>query len=609
MDDDLHTLLLNNKIFTSLPRRIIRNLLPQFQKMELSSNEILYYQGDPSDSIAVLLSGKLESILTTANGENKIIGEILPGESVGEMGALSGEPRTSTIKAVKDSILFNLPNEIFIELCHAYPPILFAAIHPIVSHSQKMLELVSDEKFKRHIAIFPANEEVSLDIFAKVLNQQVSGLVSLVLISEYNNNELTLQKIKEIIDDAKIKNVKRLKQKFIYLLKSEHSVLSDFCSDKIEMIYIVGNKTSSVSINNWVLEKIQQFRANSKIKPELILLHDDFTLLPRNTAPWLKLTDFALHHHIRMTRISDYNRLIRFIRNKAIGLVLSGGGTRGWGHAGAIKALSEVGIPIDAIGGTSVGSIVAASYALTESPEETLAQFEAVIEASRDSVTWRSLTWPAISIYNAKSLTTIIEKLFDFQIEDLWLPYFCISTNLASNTEGIHQSGTLWERIRASIALPGIIPPMLLKHELHIDGSLLNNLPSDIMRKIVGHKGNVIAVELVNNINDPHKYDFPPILTFWPTLLAKLGKTPNYKFPRFLDTFLKSLLVVSSVKAQQNSLNANLYISLDLSQFPMLHSNIKLEKRIVDIGYQTTINQIKHMQQKQPETTMGIHST
>lgn len=605
MDDDLLTLLQSSKIFSSLTKRVCKKLLTQFEKIELHHGEVLYHQGDPSDSIELIQNGALVSILTIASGETKVVGEIGPGETVGELGALSGEPRSTTIKAAKTTILFKLPSEKFVELCHQYPAFLFSIINPIVSRSQKLVELVSSEKFKKHIVIIPANDDVSLTTFSERLSEQVSDLMSIVCLSDYNTDSslLTRNKILNTLEAAKEKNVKRIKQKIIYLLKSTESELAKFCFEKAEMIYVVGHENAPIMISSYVSEKIHKFTLETKLKPELILLHQDNTELPRDTASWLKLTDFALHHHVRLNNTQDYSRLVRFIRNKPVALVLSGGGTRGWAHAGAIRALHEAGIPIDIIGGTSVGAIVAASYALTLSSTETLAQFREVIEASRDSVSWRSLTWPAISLFNSKGLTSVLEKLFGrTTIEDLWLPYYCISTNFAKSAETVHRFGSLWEQVRCSVAIPGVIPPMLLDGELHFDGGLLNNLPVDVMRKMIGHRGTIVAVELVANVNDTRKYDFPPILTFWRTLFGKLGLAYDYKFPRFIDTFLKSLLIGSSVRAQQNSLAANILISIDLSRFPMLHSNKKLESRIIDMGYDTAMENIKNMKRSKTET-------
>lgn len=601
MDDDLLTLLRKNKIFGTLTKRTLRTLLPKFERIELEKDEVLYYQGDPSDSIEILLEGKLAAILTTYTGETKTAGHIEPGETVGEIGALSGEPRTTTVIAVKHSIMFKLHSEIFIELCQQYSSVLYEVVNPIVTRSHQLIQIISSEKFKKHVVIAPANDEVSLAIFSDKLNELLEGVTSTIFLSDYNDEiaNATPQKIQALLNEAKAKNIKKAKQKIIYLIKDHKSALAKFCLPEAEMIYVVTHENAPVILSNIMHEKINQLKFSAKMAAELIILHDDDTKLPTKTAAWLELADFGLHHHIRINQNKDYYRLLRFIRNKAVGLVLSGGGTRGWGHIGAIKALIEAGIPIDAVGGTSVGSIIAASYAITESYEGTLTQFREIIENSRNSVSWRSFTWPAISLFNAKGLTHIIQKVFnDIQIEDLWLPYYCVSTNLAKNAETVHRKGLLWEQIRCSIALPGIIPPMLLNGELHFDGGLLNNLPVDVMRKTVGLRGNVVAVELGGNIKDEHKYSFPPVLTFWQALLGELGIAYEYKFPHFIDTFLKSLLAGSSLKAQLNGLAANILVNLDLSRYPMLHSNKKQENKIIEIGYETTLHQIKNMKRK-----------
>lgn len=598
MEDDLLTLLQTSKIFSSLSKRVCRKLATRFEKTELEEGDILYFQGDPSDSLEILLSGKLESILTTADGEKKVVGEINAGETAGELGALSGEPRSTTIKALRNSILFRLPSEAFVEICHQYPSVLFAIINPIVTRSHQIIQTLSSDKFRKHILLIAANNEVDLEKFSEKLIEEGKDLSSLIILSDYSEalKNANAARIQELINEGKNRNIKKIKQRIVYILKSTQTELAKFCLEKAESLYIVTQNHAPAFLNMDIVAFINQFKAVAKIKPELVIVHQASTALPHHTNVWLKLTEFGLHHHIRIDRAHDFRRLIRFIRNKAIGVVLSGGGTRGWAHAGALKALFEAGIPIDAIGGTSVGAIVAGSFALTLSHEETLKQFDKVINASRYSVAWRSLTWPAISLFNAKGLTTVLQKIFDnIQIEDLWLPYFCVSTNLSKNAETIHRTGPLWIQIRSSVSIPGVIPPMVQSGELHFDGGLLNNLPVDIMRKMVTHRGTIVAIELVGSNKDEIHYSFPPILPFWATLLSKLGFGYTYKFPRFIDTFLKSLLVGSFLKAQQNSINADIFVGLDLSKYPMLHSNQKVENKIVEIGYNSTMERIKNM--------------
>src|SRR5579862_7191944 len=106
MEEDLINAIKNNKIFSSLNEESIQKVLPQFTKMELKKSETLFYQGDPSDNIYLLISGKLSAALTNVSGETRVIGFIEPGEAVGESGALTAEPRALTIKANENAILY-----------------------------------------------------------------------------------------------------------------------------------------------------------------------------------------------------------------------------------------------------------------------------------------------------------------------------------------------------------------------------------------------------------------------------------------------------------------------------------------------------------------------
>lgn len=594
MEEELLNLVQSSKIFSSLSEANCKKLLPKFQKVTLVKDEILFHQGDTPDCVYILASGKLSAYLVTANGETKLINYINIGETVGELGALSNEPRTLTIKAAKDSVLLKLSNKDFLHICHEYPAVMFATIHPVIARSQNLIDLISPEKKKKHIAIIPANHVDSLEEFTQRLSDSISKIPNLVFLSDYSEETkgLTPAAIQGMIDQIEAGDSH--KKRFIYLVKSHDTHLGVFSFKKADMIYVVADAVTSPHIDNLILEKIEKRKARLKSSPELILVHPEKTILPKNTSEWLKLAPFGLHHHIRIKQGGDYKRLLRFMRDKAVGLVLGGGGTRGWAHLGVMKAMEEHKIPIDIIGGTSVGAIIGACYASSLSFEATCNKFTEIVKSSKHSVSWRSITWPAISLFDAKNFTLSQQKAFDtIQIEDLWIPYFCISANLAKNSETIHTSGLVWEKLRASSAIPGLIPPMIIDGEIHFDGGLLNNLPVDVMRQIIGAKGKIFAVELAGNQMNRKKYSFPPILPFIPALLAKLRLGYlDYKFPRFIDTFLKAIFAGSLLRMKQNTLSANHLISLDLTKFSMLHANIKQGARLMELGYQEGLKQL-----------------
>src|SRR3990167_4644282 len=512
MDGALLSLIKTNTVFSSLNEDACKNLLAKFTKIELNEGEILFQQGDPSDTIFLLIRGKLTAFLTTARGEIKTVGHIDEGETAGELGVLSNEPRSLTLRAEKSSTLLKLAGKDFLELCHLHPAVMFATVHPLISRSQDIIHLLTSEKSEKHLVVLPANKTIPLEKFSERLESLSESTHNIILVSDYhsdfNDTHTDLTILQEKI--LHLTQTQKAGYKIIYVLKSPATPLAKIALSKMNKLYIVGHGNTPPDIDPLIIAEVNKENRSMTSDPELILLHAEGRALPRNTSKWLEKISFGLHHHIRINMTHDYQRLLRFMRGKAVGLVLSGGGTRGWAHVGAIKALRDAKIPIDAIGGTSVGAIVGAAYAIRESWEDTYERFHKIVRRSRYAVSLRSLTWPATSLFNAKNFTLSQMEVFDrIQIEDLWLPYFCVSCNLASNGEEVHRSGLLWEKTRASASIPGIIPPMVINGALHLDGGLLNNLPVDVMRQFVGKKGKVIGVELNNFAADFRKYNFP----------------------------------------------------------------------------------------------------
>ncbi len=597
MENNLLNLLKTCKIFSSLDDVECQKLLLKFDKVVLKKNEILFNQGDTSDYLYLLITGSLSAILVAAHNNKKVVGSIGPGETVGELGALANEPRSLTIKAVTDSVLLRLSSAVFREICNEHPAIILETINPLISRARNLIQILSEEEVKKHIVVVPAHQDVFLKLFSEKLSESLPNSADVTFLSEFSpkfyEQQTTLAELHELIETAEKAN-----STIIYLPASLETPLAKIAFEKADRIYIVAHSDSKPRINPAVFEKIHAQKSNLKLKHELILLHEKDTRLPTNSLDWLELSNFEMYHHIRITHEKDFQRLLRFMCGTAIGLVLGGGGIRGLAHIGVINAVIESGIPIDIIGGTSVGAIMAGYYALYGTFQNSAADFRDIIDATRKIVSFSNLTWPAISLFSSKHYTLIQKKVFGkTRIEDLWLPYFCMSSNLTNGVETVHRTGHLWKNIRASTSIPGLLPPVVINGALHLDGGLLNNLPVDIMRKFVGKKGKVIAVQLRQESKNrhPHEYRFPPILTFWQALLADMGLAyKGYKFPPAIDTFLKSLLAGSWVKEKENSLAADLLIQPPhLDQFRMLNIHREQEPLLVDIGYKAAIKAIK----------------
>lgn len=245
---------------------------------------------------------------------------------------------------------------------------------------------------------------------------------------------------------------------------------------------------------------------------------------------------------------NDFLRLARILSNESVGLVLGGGGSRGISHVGVVMALEKHGIPIDLIGGTSIGSFVGGLYAKDYNIVSIYGRAKRF--AKRVSSWWRmvlDLTYPVTSYITGYEFNRGIWKIFgSSEIEDFWIRYFCNSTNITNSTMDIHESGFLWRFIRASMSLAGLLPPITYGGSMLLDGGYLDNLPVMEMKK-KGAKY-IIAVD-VGSVDDRTPMNYGDTLSgFW-VLFNRwnpFSRHPNV--PNMMDIQLR-LAYVASVNA------------------------------------------------------------
>lgn len=258
-------------------------------------------------------------------------------------------------------------------------------------------------------------------------------------------------------------------------------------------------------------------------RKDLVLIHHPDTVLPSGTRYWLRARRVHDFHHIRgyledfeprALRTDDIDldegdsegdkhlhhsadlttpnrhiaRLARGIAGRAFALVLSGGGARGLAHVGAVNAMKEFSIPYDFIAGTSQGALVGALLASwPDNPkiaDEKTRQLAHILGSLRRLLS--DATLPVMSYFAGKGFGESIQTILgsDVRIEDIWLPYFCVSTNVSTADIAIHRFGSLWRAVRSSMTLLEYLPPMNHLGELLIDGGYVNNLPVDAMKEI-----------------------------------------------------------------------------------------------------------------------------
>ncbi|KAJ5209284.1 hypothetical protein N7449_003663 [Penicillium cf. viridicatum] len=335
------------------------------------------------------------------------------------------------------------------------------------------------------------------------------------------------------------------------------------CIAQADSILLVGLAESSPRIGEY-----ERFLLGMKTtaRKDLVLLHAERYCSPGLTREWLKNRVWINggHHHIQMAFRSttepshppskkfgtvlkqrvqilqaeiqkytsrraqqtplyspqtpfkgDFHRLARRLCGKSVGLVLGGGGARGISQVGVIKALEEAGIPIDIIGGTSIGSFIGALYARDADVVPMYGRAKKF--SGRMGSMWRfalDLTYPTVSYTTGHEFNRGIFKTFgDSQIEDFWLEFYCNTTNISRSRIEYHSSGYVWRYVRASMSLAGLIPPICDEGSMLLDGGYIDNLTVAHMKSL---GADVIFAIDVGSIDDTTPQGFGDSLSgFW----------------------------------------------------------------------------------------------
>jgi len=199
------------------------------------------------------------------------------------------------------------------------------------------------------------------------------------------------------------------------------------------------------------------------------------------------------------------NRVTRFIKKivhhpvNSVSLVLSGGGARGAIHLGVLQALDEYNIKVEAIAGTSIGSIIGAFYSAGITP----LQMKKIME-SRGFIKMFHFSWNKKGLLTMKDLYRMFEKYHpDKSFSSLNIPFYSCASNLDTNRCEIFHDGDLHKAVAASASIPVLFQPVEMNGCHYIDGGLYNNFPVEPLLK---KHSNILGIH-INNNKQPDEYN------------------------------------------------------------------------------------------------------
>ena len=335
----------------------------------------------------------------------------------------------------------------------------------------------------------------------------------------------------------------------------------------------------------------------SHVARMLAVLHPASTDRPRRTASLISRWNVDDVVHVRSGSSADVRRLARLASGHGYGLVLSGGGARGFAHLGVLRALQEQGIPVDQVAGCSMGTVVAAAIALGHEGDRLMELAEEQFDHLLD------YTLPIVSLVKGARITRNIEGTFgSWDIEDLWLPFYCVSTNLTKSRLEVHRRGSTALAMRASVAIPGILPPVPYEGDLLVDGGVLNNLPFEVMRDNSTIE-TIVAVDVAPDQGPRARADYGMSVSGFHALAASLRRGKS-DYPSVTSVLLRSMLTgaVRNQKASMQDGSIDLLLTLHLPGVGLLEFDRSRE--VADAGYEASKPTIRQWVETRPELSV-----
>jgi NTE family protein len=487
-------------------------LLSEANWFGLPGGMLLKRDGENDHALFLVITGSLGVFVDDDSGGRRLVAHIPAGETVGEMSLISGEPHSAQLVALRDTELLRVKPQAFDALITRHPRVMLNLMRILVKRLHDTTRKQSAARARpKTFAIVPLQDGLQDEPIAQRIAAALTEMGSRAAVLDSGSAEQSAEWFNAFEASHDI---------VFYRGDAPDSAWTHQCLRQADRVFLLASSDRPLPLRPL---DMPAFKERATGLPELLLLHPHgrSETLPEHFA--LRSGLFESHHHVRAGRTDDIHRLARFISGRAVGLVLAGGGARGFAHIGVIKALIEAGVPFDNLGGTSMGAIIAAGLALEWGIEELT---ERMREAFVTQNPLSDYTFPLIAIVRGRKVSSLLREHFgEIGIEEMPKPFFCVSSDLTSGRIHVHRSGALWRALRASVALPGILPPVTHHGHLLVDGGVMNNLPVDVMAE--NAHGPIIASDVTGEI-DLHatddRYGERPI---WWLIAQRMRGTPS----------------------------------------------------------------------------------
>lgn len=564
-------------LFAGLEASAIRRLGSVCRIVPVAGGQQLFTAGGPADCLYIVASGRLRA----HRGDGTVAGDISRLEPIGEISVMTDEPRSGEVYALRDSLLLRIERDALLAFIQQHPSALMAITRVLIQRLRHNLSAVAGPRppSRPALAIMPAGPSVPLAGFlerleaafrrqgevpewldARRVDAALGAGAAQTPLSGGPGHERLIQWLAEREQGG---------HRLLYVGTPGADAWSERCMRQADRVLIVADP-SLRPVDSPLPGVLRRMLLRTPV--ELVMLREGPTPVP-TLRDWMANCDLDSHHHLHPLRAGDHDRLARLLSGRALGLVLGGGGARGFAHIGLVRALEEMGRPIDLIGGTSMGAFFGGLLACGADSRE-------LRRIAEDTFVRQNylndFVLPRVSLIRGRRFGARLRAIFGEQmIEELPLGYFCVSSNLTRGVTMTHRQGPLSLWIGASMAVPGVAPPVVWNGDLLADGAIINSLPTDIMRS--EGRGPVIA----SDVSTEGALSLPGV--DGPDPEALLRQARNGPGLRLADILFRSATLTSESGTKARAGLADLYLRMPVSGIGLF--DWKRIDELVERGY------------------------
>lgn len=518
-------------------------------------------EGENDEAIFLVVSGRLAVHVADDKGTDRVVAHVPAGETVGEMSLIAGDAHSAKLRAIRDTELLRLSKPAFLRITAREPRVMTTLTRLIIKRLRATTARNAALMRPKTFALIPLEPDADAMAFGHGLIEMLAAMgVKGALFDPSHHDEPTENQY----------NAEQSSDVVVYIGDEAGSSWSQHCirqADRVLLLSHAGAVAQSAAF--------QQAAAAGR-RYELIVLHG---------AANDQMAGGAViegRHNIRLSQRSDVARLARLMTGRAVGAVLAGGGARGYAHIGAIRALREAGVVIDTVGGASIGAVIAAGVAMDWGDAELEERMRRTFVRGKPL---NDYTMPFVALLRGGKVGSHLRDHFgEMRIEDMPLPFFCMTSDLTTGHAAVHRTGLLWRALKASASIPGLLPPVVMDGHLHVDGGIMNNLPVDIMAAEA--RGPIIAIDVVGEAGIAYADEKLGDETWW----AAWRRRRRHGTPTLAGILMRSGTVGNELQRRVARTQADLVIDPPLGNIGLTHW--KKFDAAVEAGYRAVADLI-----------------